>query len=156
MKKIFSNQSGIGLVETLLAIGVAIIVITSMVSLALFTLRASLTNKLALAGTQRANQEIEQVRAYRDSNAWNDFLSGVNGGTGPDCFGLDCHMENGVPAPDIKTEGSGNTALNRSFRLTDVNGDSSLIGVSVTVSWQIGQDNKATHNYTEFSNWRNN
>lgn len=152
------NQKGIGLIETILAIGISIIIVTSMVSLSLFTLRSSLQNKLLLSGTQLANQEIELVRAYRDSYTWDLFIDAV-GPTGSNCFVSNCYMSSGSGTISVssgqQTIGSGTETLTKSFRLTDMSGGSySLVRVTVTVSWTIGTDVKYAHNYTELSDWR--
>jgi hypothetical protein len=152
------NQNGIGLVETLLALGVSIIIVTSMVSLAIFTLRASLQNKLLLAGTQFANQEIELVRAFRDTNTWEDFVDEIDGTNGLNCFTGDCHMSSAgvlTVVDGVQVINGGTTEeIRKSFKLTDINGDQTLIRIAVTVSWQIGADVKYAHNYTELSDWR--
>ncbi len=154
------NQKGIGLVETLLALGVAVIIITSMVSLSIFTLRASLQNKLQITGTQLASQEIELVRALRDSmGTWEQFTDEVDGTTGPDCFANDCHMANAA----TPTVYSGKGILNedtaeeiiKSFRITDQSsGNKTLLRVNVSITWKVGTDEKAAHTYTELSDWR--
>jgi len=154
------DQRGIGLVETMLALGIGIIIITSMVSLAIFTLRSSLQNRLNLEGTQYANQEIEQIRAFRDARAWSEFIQEVDGSVGPDCFTSQCHMGNAA----VPTVLSGEQVINedtpeevhKSFMLTDQSsGEFSLIRVAVTVSWNVGSDTRYAHSYTEMSNWRN-
>ncbi|MBT6401317.1 hypothetical protein HN803_00215 [candidate division WWE3 bacterium] len=152
------NEKGLGLIETLLALGVAIIIVTSMVSLAIFTLRSSLQNKLLITGTQLANQEVELVRAYRDSHSWVDFIDEIDGSVSANCFVSDCYMDN----VGVLTIESGEQVINagsteeirKSFRLVDINGDQSLVRVAVTVSWQLGSDVKFAHNYTELSDWR--
>ena len=156
IKKI--NQKGIGLIETLLALGVSIIIVTAMVSLAIFTVRASLQNKLLLTGTQLANQEIELVRAFRDSTSWEEFIDELDGTTGINCFTGDCYMTNTgvlvVNAGEQLINGGTVEEISKKFRLTDINGDQTLIRVAVTVGWQIGADAKYAHNYTELSGWR--
>ena len=155
-----TNESGIGLIETLLALGVGIIIITAMVSLSIFTLRASLQNKLQISGTQLASQEIELVRALRDSkDTWKDFTDAVDGTVGPDCFNNDCYMANaatptvssgkGKIAPDTAEE------VVKSFRITDQSGGSkTLLRVNVSITWKVGTDQKSAHTYTELSDWR--
>lgn len=149
------NQKGIGLVETMLALGIGVIIITSMVSLSIFTLRSSLQNKLALEGSQLANQEIEQIRAFRDSQIWDEFLAAVDGTNGIDCFNTDCHML-GQPVSGAAVSAQGTPEeISRSFRLSDQSGgDNAILRVAVTVSWRIGSDTKFAHSYTELSNWR--
>jgi len=152
----YKKQSGIGLIETLLALGVGIIVITSMVSLAVFTLRASVQNKLSLASTQLANQEIELVRANRDAQSWEDFVDGIDGTSGPDCFNGTCYMVGtSIFSGQLVTDAGKPTELIKSFTVTDESGGSQeLIRVAVTITWKIGGDTKSTNNYTELSNWR--
>lgn len=154
------NQKGIGLVETLLALGVGVIIITSMVSLSIFTLRASLQNKLQITGTQLASQEIELVRALRDSmDTWEQFTDEIDGTTGPDCFANDCYMANAA----TPTVSSGKSIINedtaeeltKSFRVTDQSGgNKTLLRVNVSVVWKVGTDVKSAYTYTELSDWR--
>ena len=152
------DERGIGLIETLLALGVAVIIVTSMVSLAIFTLRASLQNKLLLSGTQLASQEVELVRAYRDGRTWTEFLADVDGTNGIDCFASSCYMSNAgtlnVASGELILAEGTTEETRKSFGLIDVNGDKSLIRVAVTVSWTIGSDTRFAHNYTELSDWR--
>lgn len=152
--KKLKNQKGIGLIETLLAIGVGIIVITSMVALAVYTMRASLQSQLALKGSQLASQEIELVRAYRDNQPWDTFITQMESSS---CFTGSCYMSSAGPTVTSGqyTEGSGAKAITKFFTLQDLSGGSkTLVRVNVTVTWQIGTDTKYAHNYTELSNWR--
>lgn len=161
-KNYIVSELGIGLVETMLALGIGLIIITAMVSLSIFTLRASVQNKLALAGTQAANQQTELVRAYRDSQpTWEAFVSAVDGTLGVNCFTSDCYMtESGVltVVSGVRiTNGGTVEELRKSFRLSDQSGGAkSLLRVSVNVSWQVGAETKYAHNYTELSSWRSN
>ncbi len=153
------NQKGIGLIETLLALGIGIIIITALVSLAIFTLRSSLQNKLLLSGTQHANQEIELVRAYRDSNAWQDFIDDANA---QNCFTSSCYMDSGASSLAITSgekilDAGTLEEIRKSFTLTSLDSpNDTLIKVNVKVTWRIGSEDKATYNYTELSNWRQN
>lgn len=147
------NEKGIGLIETLLALGVGIIVITSMVSLAVYTVRASLQSQLRLEGAQKASQEIELVRAFRDSTDWDTFIARMDS---ENCFTGSCYMDSTpISLSGEQTIGSGAKAITKYFTLQDLSGgDRTLIRVSVTVTWQIGSETKYAHNYTELSNWR--
>lgn len=69
------NERGLGLVETIAALGIAILVITSLVSLSVFTLRASSKSKLLLQGSKAATQQLELIRAFRDGSPnWESFI----------------------------------------------------------------------------------
>ncbi len=73
---LLKNQKGIGLVETVVALGVTVVVLTALVSLAVSTLRTSNLSKLKLRSSKFANSELELVRACRDAHqSWNAFLS---------------------------------------------------------------------------------
>ena len=158
------NQNGIGLVETIAALGVAVVVITSLVSLALFTLRSSINSKLFLEGTKMANEEIELVRAYRDSSGmtWSGtpgFISNMSS-----CFGgsAKCFIDASgntltVTASDEVFNTGTPTELKRFFRLSYPDtGNANLVRVEVEVSWSVGSIAKYSHNYTELANWKGN
>jgi len=156
MRLIKINQKGIGLVETLAALSITIIVVTSLVSLSLFTLRTSLNSRLMLQGTKIASQEIELVRAARDSLAsWDDdFIAALNAAG---CFGGSCYMTaNLVVMPGYYDTSPGSPEnINKRFTVEDRSGgDFSVIRVKVTVSWVVGGQTKYAYNYTDLSNWR--
>ena len=162
MKKIQSsvkNEKGIGLIEVIAALGLSIIVLTSLVSLSLFTIRSSLHSKLLLEGTKFANREVELVRAFRDAvpeweNGSNGFLDEMMVCTNG------CHMDdlNVVAGADLM--GTGPEQISRSFRATRIDGNQLLSGdeevrISVEVSWMVGTDTKYARLYTDLTNWAN-
>ncbi len=151
-------EKGIALVEVIAAMGVATVVITALVSLSISTLRTSLNSKLLLEGSEIANREIELVRGYRDANTWVDFISNVKVCTSSN----PCSMNIGSPPILIgqpTEDGSGAEKLTRSFTATRpdgtavVDGDS-VVRISVSVTWQIGDQTKSAYIYTDLTNWR--
>lgn len=155
--KIIFNRSekGIALVEVIAAMAIAIIVITSLVSLSIFSLRTSLRSKLLLEGSKIANREIELVRAHRDNNTWEQFISDVMS------CGDSCSMSldgSGV-VYNSTVEGSGTESLIRYFIAKNPNGslvsiDDDIVRISVSVTWTIGDETKGAYIYTDLSNWR--
>ena len=74
--KSITHEKGIGLIETIAAMGVAMIIVTSIVSLSVYTLRASTTSKLMIMGSKYATEELERLRAKRDNtNTWLSFYN---------------------------------------------------------------------------------
>lgn len=149
------NQRGIGLVETLAALGITMIILTSLVSLALFTLRVSLNSKLLLQGTKLASQEIELVRAARDNAvSWSGFINDIRNVKG--CNSNQCYMTDSlqVVTGQFETNPGNPDNITRSFTIEDRSGDWSIIRVRVTVSWEVGGMVKHSYNYTDLSNWR--
>ncbi|HLB51965.1 hypothetical protein A3F07_03275 [candidate division WWE3 bacterium RIFCSPHIGHO2_12_FULL_38_15] len=164
--KILKNinyEKGIGLVEVILALGISIVVITSLVSLSVFTLRNSLQSKLLLRGSKLANEELERVRAYRDNSpTWAQFVGGL---LTANCT-TSCYLTSALtPAsgeeqtnPNFATRPAEN--LYRSITISDpVNLDvvtttDNVIRISVTARWEIGGVIKRTNVYTDLSNWR--
>ncbi|NMB70345.1 hypothetical protein GYA27_04055 [candidate division WWE3 bacterium] len=156
------NNKGIGLVEVIAALGITLMTITALVSLALYTMRTSLQSKLTLEGSKIATREIELVRAYRDrSVTWADFLTGI---TSTNCevnpgSGL-CHMDdvNLIPVAAAGLDTVDNQSVTRSFTV-DIDpygtGDTNIVYITVTVSWEIVGRTHQTNLYTYLTNWRN-
>ncbi len=154
------HSLGIGLVEVIAAVGVAVIVITSLVSLSVFSLRSSLQSKLYLEGTKTANKQIELVRALRDITAnWATFISAVT----PCSTG--CYMTeptgSGLPTVTVGngTTGTGLSTVTYFFRATNVNGGvlvstDQTVRVRASASWPIGGRTISTNVYTDLTNWR--
>ena len=161
------TQKGFALVEVIAALGVSALVITALISLSISTLRTSLDSELLLEGTKIANREVELVRAYRDGyvsedtpRSWVDFVTAVE-----NCYGTTpCSM--GIGGTDIipnpSSEGTGAKQVTRSFVATQTNGDSlagvspqpSVVRISVSVTWAVGDQQKGSYIYTDLSNWR--
>jgi Tfp pilus assembly protein PilV len=158
------NNKGIGLVEVIAALGITLMTITALVSLALYTMRTSLQSKLTLEGSKMATREMELVRAYRDrSPTWNDFITTLSSSncevdSGP---GI-CHMETDIatlaPVSGTFVETVDNQAVTRSFSADldpEGTGDNNVVYITVTVSWSIAGRTHQTNLYTYLTNWRN-
>ncbi|NMB91601.1 hypothetical protein GYA37_01995 [candidate division WWE3 bacterium] len=152
------NQDGIALVEVIASIGIAVVVITSLVSLSISTLRTSLKSKLLLEGSKIANRELELVRAYRDNSiSWEQFISDIR------LCDTGCSMftDGSGITPQATVENADTTeALARSFTATTPEGFQLTPGVdniariSVSVTWTVGGEIKGTYLYTDLTNWR--
>ncbi|MFC1756146.1 hypothetical protein ACFLZK_02020 [Patescibacteria group bacterium] len=160
IQSILKNEKGIGLVEVIAALGLSIIVLTSLVSLSLFTIRSSLHSKLLLEGTKLANREIELVRAFRDAvpeweNTSDGFLDEMI-----TCFDR-CYMNNLNVVNGVDVIGVGPEQISRSFKATKTDGTTQLdpgdeeVRISVEVSWAVGTDTKYARLYTDLTNWAN-
>lgn len=166
-----SKQSnlGIGLVEVILALGLTIMVVTSLVSLSLYVLRSSLQSKLLLVGTKYVSSEIEMVRSLRDNQytTWLEFLDLVKG-----CFDQNvCYVSN-VTTPSISNGprqiGSGAELVTVYFTAFVANSPDSYVQISTTnpgllpqvirikatAEWTIAGATKSTTVYTDLANWR--
>lgn len=159
------NEQGIGLVETLIALTVAIIVITSLVSLSVYTLRASNRGKLYLQGSKQANEGLELVRAYRDKQEWSTFISAMT-----NCdSGAQCHVTvtgstlNVVPGLFRNTQGTSSVADDVTWYFTVrhptsgaiITTSDTVVRIEVRASWNIGNDPQNAYVYSDLSNWRN-
>lgn len=147
------------LVEVIAALGIAVVVITSLVSLSLFTLRSSLSSKLQLQGTKVATREAELIRAYRDGSTvlWADFVDAVKGCRGANtcCMADDGSAVLSGPCAD----GTGIEIVYRSFTTSRSDGSQvqsgdNTVRVDIIATWLIGGATKNTHLYTDLTNWR--
>jgi hypothetical protein len=167
------NQKGIGIVEVIAALGLSILVLTSLVSLSLFSVRSSLQSKLLLEGTKQANKQLELVRAFRDSrseweNGSNGFLDLIMGCTGEASTGGICYMDDSSTELSVQ---SGNEPLRIrpgtaeeivvSFITYHPDTENQLVSgneevrVAVEVSWTIADETKYARLYTDLTNWAN-
>ena len=157
---LFGNKKGIGLVETILALGISIVVITSLVSLSLYSLRISQASKFQLQGTKLASEELERLRAARDSMSWLEFITALS----PCINGNLCNIGSGLSiaqgAESIPISGT-SSVVTRSFTVTDpingsFEGNEQVLRFSVVVTWTLGTAQKYARIYTDLSNWGSN
>ena len=162
IRALFTKTSkGIALVEVIAALGIAVVVITSLVSLSLFTLRSSLSSKLQLQGTKVATRESELIRSYRDNAGvpWASFVDAVKGCTDSS----KCCMKSdgsGLQPGGVCTDGTGAELVTRSFTASKLDGFTPLasgddaVRINIVATWTIGGQEKTTHLYTDLTNWR--
>lgn len=148
MKKQRFNQKGIGLVEVIAALGISVVVITSLLSLTLFSLRTSLQSTLLMEATKAANEQMELLRAYRDTVEWTTF-TGVTACSDSSPCSLDGALSlKNTPA----TKSSGGTTITIGISATSA---ADVVNAKVKASWNIGGLPKSTYVYTDFTNWQN-
>lgn len=169
-----SPEDGLGLIEVIAALGIAVVVVTSLVSLSVFTLRSSNKGKLFLRASKLANQELELVRAYRDSQPWETFVDSAVLATGTGCAnGNQCHMTINssqalvISAGSFTEDPGGLNEITYYFTVTDpiseagevnpgaVDSNDPVLRIEVTAMWDFnGENSESTHIYTDVSNWR--
>lgn len=153
IKKILKNEDGIGLVEVLASLAIAIIVITSLVSLSLFSVRTSVQSNLVLEATKLGNSQMELFRAYRDSlDSWNTFLSNT-----ASCQASSCYINTSlqvVAGQGVYSTTSTSTLDDINYRLSYTRATEDVLNVTVTVSWREAGGTKSTNFYTTLTNWK--
>lgn len=146
-QKMNKKELGIGLVETIVAIAIAIIVITALVSMSIYTLRASVQSKLLLKGTELASNQLELLRARRDTSDWTSFATEL-----ADCDTTTCYIDGGLNITGTAgTEGTGIEEIE--FGFTTVNVDTNVYRINSYAKWYVGSEEKFARNHTELSNW---
>mgnify|MGYP001097427579 CR=1 FL=1 len=153
------NEKGLGLVEVIVAMGVAMIIITAMISLAIFTLKATTQSKGLLEATRQANKQMEKLRAYRDNyvatSSWEDFYNYlIVGGAGycsTNCSsGHVCYIDDNFAFHDAPNPNPAPTAC---FYAIPVSGNSNVLNIVTIAPWQIGGETKSAYSYSRLSNW---
>ncbi len=142
------NNKGIGLIEVILSLGIAIVVITSLVSLAVFTLRASQQSKFLLESSKLAAEEIELVRAYKDSVPWATFITSMSS-----CAAA-CHIDDsGTPLTVASGDETIDGFMDRSFAAVQAGSDQ-IYTITSTITWTFGVTTKTTVLVSQVSNWK--
>ena len=70
-------ESGQSLVELIVAVGLILTAVVALLTLATSSMKSSGFGVAKARATKLANEEMELVRAYRDSVGWSDFSSGT-------------------------------------------------------------------------------
>jgi len=154
------NQEGIGLIEIIISLGVAIIIVTAMVSLAIFTINASNQSQLLMEATRMSNQQMERIRAVRDrASTWDSFYNDLNSRTCPeDCQGSACYVNSSFQirqntSPPTSPKG-GIEACFYVESVSDPEVEDNQFKVVTVATWMDGGERKFTHNYSLLTNWQ--
>lgn len=158
-KRINLNSSGMGLIEVIAALGIATMVVTSLVSLSIFSLRSSLKSKLLLESSKVANRELELIRSYRDRNTWTDFLTSMQSCAPSNPKAPTCNMDlNGsvINAGIDPTNNLQDLAIDQVGRgfYAEHDQQNDIIKVTVVAYWKEGNTIKNTTLRTDLTNWQ--
>ncbi len=177
IKRLYKSKKGQGLVETLIAVAIAIIVVTSLISLAVFALRNSKQASYSSQATQIAETQLEFIRAYRDhpnitwtmfgnsSNSSSLLATCLNSNASPTCANASkfCTFAKSnfsgttptVPTTSVNTSTSPFSYFFNLYCTTaPCNVSSGTVRALVCVSWDVGGRVENIYNYTDFTNWR--
>lgn len=133
MRKSSFAEQGQTLVEVMIALGAAILIITSLVAGVATAVRNTRFSKNQALATKYAQEGMEEVRIYRDQNDWDTFKSELNCEDPPDLETLpppfnrviDCHLE-----------------------------EEEKMKVAVTVSWTEGRRTHKSELTTYLTKWK--
>lgn len=148
----FKDRAGQSLLEVLTALGVAVLIITGLVALAVYGLRNAQHGKNTETATRLTGQATEQVRTVRDRQAWTVFRTySINS-----CFqvnNLSWTLQQ-VACGGTQLSGEFSNFL-REIRLTDrsdASGEGRL--VTVTVFWTDSQGLNQVKTDTILTQWQ--
>lgn len=159
------NLPGQTLVETIAAMAVAVIIITSLVGLSITSLRYSNLSQGRAVATQLVQEEIERVRIFRDLNGLPLLTSTTNTSK------LVCPSSGA--SFYIDRDGSDNLSLSAADRKESVtvsgisfsryfrtcvasllSGNPAVVQVTANVDWTDSSGSRVTRVTTYLSNWR--
>ncbi len=164
------SQRGQGLVETLIAVAVAIIVVTALISLAVFALRNSRQSSYTSQATQISSNQLELLRSYRDlpATTWSIFtglIASCDGTLPASCsatipIGDKCFFPSGSTTPTTASSTANIATLPFSYYFVlsctsaPCNSTGGTVRASVYVTWTVGGKTECIYNNTEYTNWR--
>jgi len=143
-------NSGQSLLEIIVAVGVAVLLITGLVVGTSVSLRTSQYGQRRSQATKYAQEGIEILRSLRDSMDWDDFIALDTNGSGATslCLGNDA-----VPVPGSNCESNLDTVFARQL-LLEWNDADDRIELTVIVSWPEGGQTPDVALDTYFTQWR--
>lgn len=134
----FGNKKGISLIEILIVVAIILITLTSLLGVAVFSLKLSTLVKNTTIAVNLAQEAVEVTRSIRDSD-WNKITNGNHGLTNIGGYWDFAGTENII------------NGFTRTVLIEDVQPvDPETRKVIVTVSWE----NKKIEIITYFTNWK--
>ncbi|PWU22889.1 hypothetical protein C5B42_04875 [Candidatus Cerribacteria bacterium 'Amazon FNV 2010 28 9'] len=154
------TQSGQTLIEVIIALGLIVMVLITLVAALTLGFRNNQTAKEETLAKDRVREAIEWIRQLRTSMGWDAFYSMVNNDGSTVTYCLDT-LPTSVAAAQALTNGqcgnlqplSGTTNFYRDMTLTIVGTNADEIDVTVTVSWSSGGKNHDSTSTLNIKKW---
>lgn len=147
INKKYINNKGIGLVESLIAITLAIILIISLLTLTNFNIRNSLLVTENQDAINSTNSLIENLRSLKDSD-FTSFATKVFSS----CKTTNCFVSSGtIVDAVINLDDQSPVSY---FRVREIS--SQEVEINIITEWKVGDQKFSSPVSTVFSNWRSN
>lgn len=167
MKKYYSYSSAFGLLETVIAIGILALFITSIIALTTISSKNVITSKHRLQAANLAREGLEAVTQIRDTAklkgiSWSDITADADG---TKCFAINgsvtqvqqlttpCEGNSIRMAPGLQTitDQGGNVNYERTITVNVLSSD--LLKLNSHVVWKENGSNKDVSLTTYLANW---
>lgn len=145
-----SSVRGSTLVESVIALGLASVVITAIVGSVVTSLAASTSAKTRTTATRYAEEGVEAARLTRDSQSWNTFFALA--GTATYHVGSDFKLTTGADT-------NISSIYTRTIKLTNISnppGSNDKVQVNVTVNWTDRGKTEAVNLVSYLTKWSSN
>jgi len=123
------------------AIGLVMVAVVALLSLGILSMKGSSFSTSKVKAAKLSNEEMELVRAYRDSQVWSDFWNQLTSSVNCQVGIHNCFVDS-----DLVLSAAEDTSVSpftRYFNVEDISGGSNdKLKITVTVSWE---DQSGTH-----------
>lgn len=141
----YFNNRGIGLVESLIAITLAIILIVSLLTLTNFNIRNTLLVTENQDAINNANQLLENLRSVKDIN-FSEFISKLE-----ICISSPCVYNSGnITSIQSNADNPSPFSYFKSRKISD-----NEVEITIITEWKVGNSKFSSPLQTIFTNWRN-
>jgi len=121
------NEEGQSMVEVVVAVGLILVAVAALLSLGVVSLRGASFSVSKIKATRLANEELELVRAYRDTVGWATFVSDL-GDCGSGCY-INSDLMEVISGKETAAE-----SFTRYFYFTTMGGDNKR-RITAVVTW---------------------
>ncbi len=150
--KMENSSNGQSLVEVVVAVALIFSAVVALLGLATASLKGTGFSNNKAKAVKMANEEMELVRAYRDSKAWGLFRKALIDDN--DCSVDACYITQSGGLLNLAVDGPQNSGIfSRYIVVEDVVGVNT-VKITVHVTWQAhGEENDVAVS-SVFTNWR--
>ena len=142
------NQKGQTLIEIVTTLGLILIVITALIGMGIVALKTSSSARNRTVAGKLAGEEMELVRAYRDSQGFSNLSDYTTS-----CGGSNkCHTDGSTITTDKEIITVAEVQFKRWFNLESVG--TNKLKVTVNVTWEETGGTKSVQVVSYLSNWK--
>jgi Tfp pilus assembly protein PilV len=145
--KIYHNNKGISMVETILAIALSVILLLSLITLTNFNIRNSLLVTENQDAITSANLILENLRSLKDQN-FKDFVNI----TSQKCVNSYCKLNNNIIVSVSEDEVINSITPTSYFKVSKISDNELLL--NIITRWKVGPTSFSSPVSTTFTNWR--